>query len=292
MKRIVIAGVLLVSVFALSGIATGSASAAYHCLHARYFGQYDKDGPRGAQCREYLVIPLLFNWDLFQTTGAKSIAVGQLCALVEAGEASLFNGANCGPEEEQKGEGKYEIALQDQWLIAGKSVSTATAVKSSGTLVLTDLGAGTSIECTVKDEGKVGPGPSDEVTATSTSCGFVSGKAGSCEAGKPVTAKALRLPWKTELMPINESIHDEVSGTGGNPGWDVECTVLGVFKTQDECTSPNAEPQMSNVTGGVDTTFEASEKYSCSVGGENAGMVVGKDLIESPSGGTLTVYEP
>lgn len=110
MKRITVASLLVLSLFALAGTA-GSASAAWHCLTAKWFGQYDESGPAGAQCQKYLVIPLLFNWDLFETSKGKEIGRDEICALVEAGEASLFDGPSCGSAEEHKGTGEYEIGL-------------------------------------------------------------------------------------------------------------------------------------------------------------------------------------
>jgi YD repeat-containing protein len=80
-----------------------------------------------------------------------------------------------------------------------------------------------------------------------------------------------------------------LTGTGGNPGWSIECTIAGIFKVQDTCTSAKAAPLLTNVSGGEDATFEASESASCSLGNASSGMVIGSDLTENPSGKTLSV---
>jgi hypothetical protein len=179
-----------------------------------------------------------------------------------------------------------------QWLIGGKGITKATAITSSGKLLLADLSApsgGTYIECTGTDKGTVGPGATDEVTSiTATKCSFQSGKNGACTASDEVTAAALHLPWKTELVSVSGVTRDKTTATS-NPGWDVTCTVAGIIEVSDECTSANVAPAISNVAGGVDATFEASETASCTKGTSSSGMVIGPDLNESPSGGTLSV---
>lgn len=189
------------------------------------------------------------------------------------------------------------------WKLNGAELTTATTILSEsgvvgkptekGKLTLTDIEAGTSIECAGKAEGKVGPGNKDEVTSMeATGCNFVTGKNGSCEASKPVTAKAVALPWVTELYePETGKVRDHIrahSG-GGAPGWTVECTVSGIFKVQDTCTG-ESNTAMNNVTGGVEAVFDAkTPKGNCTIGGAGAGEVKGASLNKNPAGGTLTV---
>jgi hypothetical protein len=182
-----------------------------------------------------------------------------------------------------------------QWLLNGKVITSAVSIKSksSGKLLLADLAApsgGTYIECEGTDEGSVGPGVKDAVkNITATSCVFQSGKSGACEASGKVTAAALHLPWSTEVVTVSGKNRDKLTGTGGNPGWDVTCVVLGVFEVSDECTSAAAEPLLANVAGGVDATFEAAETASCTKGNGSSGMVIGTDLNENPTGKTISV---
>jgi hypothetical protein len=111
MKRIGITGLFSVMVCILSGIAAGSASAAFHCL-TTVLGGYRNDG--ATQCLNAAALPVFYGWDLFQTTGAKTIEPGVLCALVEAGEPSLYDGPNCEPSEEHKGESEYAKAFEER----------------------------------------------------------------------------------------------------------------------------------------------------------------------------------
>lgn len=172
-----------------------------------------------------------------------------------------------------------------EWLLGGKSITKPVAVKSKsvGKLLLADLGAGTSIVCEGTDEGTVGPGAMDLVSKiTATNCSFE--EAGSCESGKPVTAKAVNTPWLTELFDNGTEVRDDITSeiSGKLPGWVVECTVAGIFKIQDECTGLSTTG-MDNVTGGVDALFEAlTPKANCSVGGSGKGDVSGVDLNENP----------
>jgi hypothetical protein len=186
------------------------------------------------------------------------------------------------------------------WKLSGAEITKATTVLSEsitegkpaekGSLKLADKKAGTEIECEGTDEGTVGPGNKDEVTKVeATKCKFI--KSGSCEASKAVTAKAVELPWITELYePEAGKIRDHVKAHagGGAPGWKVECTVGGIFKVQDTCTN-ESNTAMNNVAGGVEAVFDAkTPKAKCSLGGEE-GEVKGADLNKNPSTGTLTV---
>ena len=179
-----------------------------------------------------------------------------------------------------------------EWLLNGAAITSPVSIKSKsvGSLLLSDLKApsgGTAVKCTGTDEGTVGPGALDLVTeVTATGCTFE--KAGSCTTSDRVTAKAVDLPWMTQLELVSGELRDMVTGTGGEPGWAVECTVGGIFEITDTCTGLTSTA-ISNVSGGVDAIFDAKTPLAkCSVGGANSGMVSGTDLNENPAGGTLT----
>jgi hypothetical protein len=185
-----------------------------------------------------------------------------------------------------------------QWLINGKGLTTATAVKSAGTLLLADLSApsgGTFIICKGVDTGFVGPGAKDQIsTIEAESCKFQEGKNGACTASDPVTATGINLPWLTLLLTVGAApgtVRDDIfpHPGGGNPGWSVTCTVGGIIKVSDECTSGTGSPVVSNLTTGVGETFEPSETASCSNGNSSSGMVIGTDLTQNPTGGTVSV---
>jgi hypothetical protein len=184
-----------------------------------------------------------------------------------------------------------------EWLLNGAPIATATAVSSSGSLLLEDLaatGGAVAIECTGTDEGTVGPGAKDEVKKiTATSCKFQTGKNGICEASEPVKANAINIAkgWQTLLVTNSKGqIRDLLSSAEvKGPGWNVECKVDKILEVSDECTSASPSPLATNVTGGVDVTFEASETASCSKGNSTSGMVIGTDLNANPAKDTLTV---
>jgi hypothetical protein len=182
-----------------------------------------------------------------------------------------------------------------QWLLNGRAITSAVNISSKavGTLLLADLaatGGEVALLCEGNDKGTAGPGAAGTVSEiTATGCTFQEKKNGSCTASDKVTAVAVHLPWKTTLTTVGANTRIALAGTSGNPGWSVECTVGGIIKVQDTCTSSAAAPLASNVAGGVDATFESSETASCSLGNGSSGMVIGTDLNANPTGKTLTV---
>jgi hypothetical protein len=180
-----------------------------------------------------------------------------------------------------------------QWLLDGRVITSPVGVSSSGAVLLADLkatGGEVAMICNTTDRGTVGPGTKDDVTSiTASACRFLEERNGACEAGGKVAANALHLPWETLLLSAGGTTRDMLSGTGGAPGWDVECTVAGILKVADECTSSAADPDVVNVAEGVNVNFLESEVANCSLGGASSGMVIGTDLNENPTGHTLSV---
>jgi hypothetical protein len=171
-----------------------------------------------------------------------------------------------------------EAAVKENVIIKDKNVTN---------LRLEDTKEG-SIECKVSGEGKVGAEGKGEITSQLASeC--VSLK--TCETGT-ATAKAVHLPWKTQLtgeeeIPIRDNLE---SGEGGSPGWEIECKVFGV-KIKDECTGLTSAG-IENVTGGVDLSFDSkSARAHCSLGGSETGVLAGTELGESPGSGKLTAAD-
>jgi hypothetical protein len=182
-----------------------------------------------------------------------------------------------------------------QWLLNGRAITTPVAVssKSSGKLLLADLaatGGKVAIECEGTDKGTVGAGSKGTVTElTASACKFQSGANGECTASDEVSAKPLNLPWLTLLLTSGGITRDRLTADKGAPGWSVTCTVAGILKVTDECTSGTAEPDVANLATGVDINFLATEPASCSEGTATSGMVIGTDLIENPRGSTISV---
>lgn len=108
MKRIVITGLFLMMVFALSGVTAGSASAAYVCRGV-IFGSYPLPANPGQQCEGNLGL-YIPGFKLVLVTGAKEVESHVICALVEPEETSLYDGPNCGASEKHEGKGEYEKA--------------------------------------------------------------------------------------------------------------------------------------------------------------------------------------
>jgi hypothetical protein len=165
-----------------------------------------------------------------------------------------------------------------------KEVTGTEAVKSGGTLKLTDtkasiLGA-TSLQCSGRNEGSVGPGKFSRVTSiTASSCTVT--KAGGCKKLIGV-AKAVHLPWQGELIEEEGEVRNVIKeGTGGNPGWESECETLEGNK-KDVCESEagkeeivNAENKPTGFLLLVLLRFFPRHKGKCSLGGKETGEVEG-----------------
>jgi len=210
----------------------------------------------------------VFALSLMAVSSASAVEWG-LCSKVESGK---FKDSLC----LQPGTGAFEF----------KKLTAAVAVTgaSEGKIKLEDMeatGGASLIECEGNQEGTVGPGVEDEVTKiTATSCVIVSG---SCE--NEATAKAVNLPWKTELAEEGGVVYDKIiSGTGGEPGWKVECKVLGIFKVQDTCEG-TAKTRSLDIHNGVLVHFEPplQKPAKCSLSGKESGLVTGLVKIEGTS---------
>jgi hypothetical protein len=182
-----------------------------------------------------------------------------------------------------------------QWLLNGTAVSSAVSVASKSSLEISDSaasGGALAVACEGTDKGTVGPGDRGEVTEIKESeCEFHEGEDGACEASREVTAAALNLPWLSLVLSVELLTVDRLTAEGGKaPGWSVTCTVAGILKVADECTSSSIEPEVENETSGVGLLY-AGEASSCSAGTRTSGMVVGPDLIENPTGRSLAVQQ-
>ena len=167
-----------------------------------------------------------------------------------------------------------------------------------------------AIECSDILVGDIGPDGAEDVTEVlnlskglmarsvnwkSLSCTDETG----CESSK---AWPVGLPWLS-LLELWEQGSESgfvtllTSQSGGNVGWYVECTVLGI-KGAEECTIATGAPSATNVTGGVEGTF--SEAFTelmglklalCSGNKEETGVVEGKGVTVTSLAGPLTVSE-
>ena len=155
-------------------------------------------------------------------------------------------------------------------------LTSALAVTSSGTLLMSDTKGSYGLECKVETEGALEPTGVGKITHYLVSGCVVT--LGSCPTPK---SNPLHLPWKTELYEEAGVIRDRiVSGGSGTPGWEVTC---GGGKT--ESCSLNTDPELQSYSDDVEALFEASDnKVNCSAGGAEAGEWRGALLIAHPAG--------
>ncbi len=211
-------------------------------------------------------------------------------------------------------EGHYSSGLCDEsgtgW--ETKELEGTSTVTASGELELEDAkatGGATGIKCKGTSTGWIanptsGNGQNGITTITATSCTFLSGKVGSCEESKGVTAKARNLPWGTRLIERETEVRDELNSGpkkeegNGEPGWSVECTVAGILKITDTCehqgntlsTTPN------RTTGELEEKFdkrtEEETMATCSVGSTNAGLARGTITSKLTNGNAFWTTPP
>lgn len=163
-----------------------------------------------------------------------------------------------------------------EWLLDGKSLAVKTLVHGTGTFFQKDskggvFGEAVEIECSDVGHGFVGPGALDELDeATATGCKTITGICPS-----PLIT-AVNISWMSELIAAGSELRDLVgAGTGGEPGWVVECGGIA----EDTCTGMTTTG-VDNLSADVDLLFDAkSEKLNCSRGGNGAGVIKGGWLL-------------
>jgi hypothetical protein len=194
--------------------------------------------------------------------------------------------------------------LLAEWLVGGTAVAANLPATVTGELLLEDtnaLKAGIKADalCSGILVGTIGVNGAATITEAlnledvGISLTALSGTSiactddNDCESAK---AWAVNLPWTGTLELIEQTSFTGfailLEKSGANPGWYVECTLLGV-KATDECNA-NTEgvAEAKNVAGGVEGVF--SEAFTelaglklalCSSSGEETGIVEGTGLI-------------
>lgn len=194
-----------------------------------------------------------------------------------------------------------------EWLVSGAvvpaggvTVDVGTTDPSGGThfILLEDMAAGplkqaTDIECEGTGLGLLLPEGLDEQNSI---------KPENCKRGTPTGAcsaldavRPVNLPWTTALIPVSgsetEAEDNPISGTGGNPGWAVECeTALG--KKTDTCTTnlgkTLATQEGEEIKSNFPETAAESEWAECTEGSPKLnGLVVGNIYIKALVSGVL-----
>jgi len=176
-----------------------------------------------------------------------------------------------------------------EWLVDGASVSSTAKVhvETTGSVVLADLSAGVTVECTGSGLGMVWEGQGTIEEAKATSCTTL---AGSC--GSP-NAAAVHLPWNVEILllePADEHYLLMLKTSGaGEPGWEVTC--FSIFK--DGCTTEAGEPLTENMpletVPDVLAIFDQGSLANCTLGGNGQGEVAGELLLTALEGLSLEI---
>jgi hypothetical protein len=182
-----------------------------------------------------------------------------------------------------------------EWLVGGVAVKAGetVAVHSEGEILLEDMGAGpTDMLCSGFLDGIVEEKGFDliekmlDLSGTLESkipCSFI--LPGSCESGMAPLLAPDNLPWLTELFDDTGTglILDLILTDGsGNPGWGLECLVLGLSFT-DLCEfETSAEVENDAGAGNVKAMFSHTDELvtppgACTVGGAKTGLVGSED---------------
>lgn len=178
-------------------------------------------------------------------------------------------------------------ALADEFLANGNSITEEKKTDREEILLLT--GGGVDVDCSfLLVDRVIGRRRTvQEILALNgmrpTLCEVLTG---TCESAEVV---GVHEPWEAEITLKGEAFDETFKGTGGEPGFELDCLVLGIV-VKDTCTGKLTE-ELGNVTGGVEGLFvendEVNPDLSCSLGGE--GDVEGTGIEKLEPEGTLTV---
>jgi hypothetical protein len=202
--------------------------------------------------------------------------------------------------------------LLAEWFVAGQKVMTELLTEATGELELKDIALKATVLCSGSLDGWVGP----------SSLGFVSEvlSLGAGEIGQEVlktppllcrgvegcstspTAPevwAVNLGWQTEVELLEETgftgfaLFVSPHAGGGEIGWVVQCTIIGVT-VQDECTTDRGVAELTlegtrllaNFSDGF-TELAELKLANCTIGGAENGVVTGGGVLAVSSGGEL-----
>ncbi len=280
------------SVFALSGVASGSADNHRQTSRSKIgVGNKMKHLKIAGLC-----LAAMFVMSMAISSTASAAGVWEQCS--EGGSATKYTEHQCLKAE---GSGKW------QW----NEVKNTEPIRILAmTLTLSDektlLGVST-VRCGHPAEleeavGSVGPGGKGRITVAHVKepkkeCEAVK----VCKAGEVNKVAGVDLPWQTELFLTEGKLQTHIEGTGnGEPGWEVECNTIGGDKT-DICKQEAGKPETltlenvksKNAAGEesllVLATFLKKFKADCSEGGKESGVVSGQLAILKENGWGLRV---
>jgi hypothetical protein len=259
----------------------------------------------------------------FSAMAVASSAMANEIACGKVANTGLFmKRSSTGVCEEELAEGKSEFELVEfllaEWLLNGVGITTTLLTETTGELLLEDTKAPVvgkaDVLCSGILVGDIGPDGADDITEVlnlakeAISTTPLAEKALTCTDDENCESNkvwAVGLPWLS-LLQLWETLTPAASGfvdlltsqkAGGEVGWYVECTVLGV-KASEECTATMADSSAKNVTAGVEGEFSTAFTESmglklalCTGSKEETGVVAGTGNTVPSSGGTLTVSE-
>lgn len=221
----------------------------------------------------------------------KSIYRGVLAALV----ATLAMGA-VGASAALAAPEWYSSATKPapEWQQGKAKLTEAEATKSSGKIKLYDEGVPAEVECESSGAGTVGPGAVGKTTSWTLSACKATPKAINKKGeektngcGTALKSEIKALPWRTELVIVEGSMHDAMSSEGTkHSGFTIQCETAGITIT-DECTVEKLDPSLNNTTGGVGETFYNENKFNCTLGGKEDGKLETGQLVEATKGVAL-----
>jgi hypothetical protein len=173
-------------------------------------------------------------------------------------------------------------AATPEWKFEGKTIKTPLNVTGlwdeSGAFKLSDSAINAELSCEVKSTDEVSAKTVETSNFVWEQCKYI--KQGGCESvERYLTEEPVGLPWKSELYEEGGKLRERIkSATGERLGWAFSCRA---FVGQD-CTATELTAGLSNVTNGVDATFEPlTTKLVCSgTAGDGSGSVEGTELLK------------
>ena len=204
--------------------------------------------------------------------------------------------------------------LAAEWLVGGTAVTAELSTETADELLFEDTKTAVGkavILCSGILDGWVGPNSlgwvsevlnlSGEAISTTPLVGLAlecTAQSG-CESGSAPKVWPVNLGWETEvnLMEQSGTFFDVLTlphSGGGNPGWELECKILGIAVV-DECTASQGVAELAlegtSLLDKLSSAFDESAEdklATCSQGGEESGVIEGEGTITLTGGGELT----
>jgi len=206
------------------------------------------------------------------------------------------------------------LFLLAEWLASGAAVTTNLSTETTHELLFEDVNTAigkVAVLCSGFLDGWVGPnslGWVSEVlnlageaisTTALTGLALECTAQGGCESSSAPKVWLLNLGWETEVELMEQAgtfftLLSLPHSGGGNPGWELECLVLGIA-TVDECTASENAAELALEGASLlaklslaYTELAEAKLVTCSQGGEESGIFEGEGSIALKAGGELT----